>query len=77
MALKTTQFITTIFDRCDDDHDWALPEGHILYSWRWVTKAECEGLELDRNEVLAEVQHGTLADIAESIGIEYYPAEAN
>ena len=72
MALKTTQFITTIFDRCDDDHDWALPEGHILYSWCHVPS---EGLELDRNDVLVEAQHGTLADIAESIGIEYYPAE--
>jgi len=49
-----------------------LPEGHILYSWHHVSS---EGLELDRNDVLVEAQHGTLADIAESIGVEFYPAE--
>jgi len=72
MALKTTQFIASVFDRHDNDHDWALPEGHILYSWDHVYD---HNIELDRNDVLVEAQHGTLADIAESLGIEYHPAE--
>ena len=33
--------------------------------------------ELDRNEVLVEVQHGTLKDIAESIGVELHLSEDN
>ena len=73
MALKTTTFITSKFDRCDDDTDWLLPEGHILYSWNWINTPE--GHELERNDVLVEVQHGTLKDIAESIGIELYLSE--
>jgi hypothetical protein len=75
MALKTTTFITSKFDRCDYDRDWSLPEGHILYSWNWVDTGK--GIELDRNEVLVEVQHGTLKDIAESIGVELHLSEDN
>ena len=73
MALKTTIHITSKFDRCDDDNDWSLPEGHILYSWAWVDTGK--GIELDRNECLVEVQHGTLKDIAEFIGVELYLSE--
>jgi len=73
MALKTTTFIASKFDRCHDDLDGLLPEGHILYSWDWVVTPKDHGLE--RNEVLVEVQHGTLKDIAEHAGVELNLAE--
>ncbi len=70
MALKTTTFIASKFDRCHDDLDGLLPEGHILYSWDWIKTPK--GHDLERNEVLVEVQHGTLNDIAEHAGVELH-----
>jgi len=75
MALKTTTFIASKFDRCHDDLEGLLPEGHVLYSWDWINTPE--GHILERNEVLVKVQHGTLADIAAATGVEFYPAEDN
>ena len=75
MALKKTQFITTKFDRCEDAFGYKLPEGHIVFSQCLIDTPE--GLELDRNDVFVEVQHGTLKDIAEEMGVEFHPAEDN
>ena len=75
MALKTTTFIASKFDRCHDDLDGLLPEGHILYSCDWVDTPK--GHDLERNDILVEVQHGTLKDIAEFVGVELHLAEDN
>ena len=74
MALKTTRFITSRLDRCDDD--FTLPPGHVLYDWRWITPNECKSIILDRNEVLVEVQHGTLEEVAARMGVEIYRGES-
>ena len=73
MALRTTTFIASKFDRCHDDLEGLLPEGHILYSWDWIDTPE--GHDLERNDVLVEVRHGTLSDIAKHTGIELHLAE--
>jgi hypothetical protein len=70
-SLVTVSVIGSMFDRDESDFAWVAPAGCEVVSVR-SSAVQPDGM--DRKERSFDVTYGTLAAIAASVGVEFYPA---